>query len=359
MSKESIEWLNTMTLQGFTEKRGNAWHYLQSAQGVESNSYPLAIPVEDVRRRLFSWKPISVPVTAAVPESTVMDESGVTTTPGFTIVDTDRQAIVKPAWNGQPASILGVFKSGFVVHDYSEWLTSKVDTILGGGLAIGSAGLLKGGAVAWVQVETPETVEHKSGVAFRPFVTATTSLDGSLSTTYLAGNKLVICDNTLSAALGDSGALRIKIKHSRHSLSKIGSIQDALGLVQTQAEDFGAVLDDLTSDVVTDAELAAFLDSYVTMTDDKGETKTGRALTMAENKRDGLTHLINHDNRVSPWKGTAFGVLQMANTYEQHEGIIRGQMGRAERNSMEFLRGSVDKLDASVLDLLSKVRVSA
>ena len=355
MSKESTEWLNTQTLQGFTDARGHAWHYLASAQGVEPNHYAGAIPVEDVRRRLFDWEPVSVPVTATVPESTVMDENGVTTTPGYEIIDTDRQAIVRP----DTRTILGVFKSSFVAHSYAEWLTSKVDTILGGNLGIGSAGLLKGGAVAWVQAELSETVEHKSGVAFRPFLTATTSLDGSLSTTYLAGNKLVCCDNTLSAALGDSGALRIKIKHSKYSLAKINTIQDALGLVQTQAEDFGAVLDDLTSDTVTDAELAKFLDSYVLMTDDNGEAKTGRALTMAEHKRDGLTGLLNHDNRVSPWKGTKFGVLQMCNTYEQHEGIIRGQMGRAERNAMEFLRGSVDKLDREVLDLLGKVRQDA
>ena len=55
MSQETSRWLNTRTLIGFTDKRGNAWHYRADEQGTEPNHYPLAIPTEDVRRRLFAW----------------------------------------------------------------------------------------------------------------------------------------------------------------------------------------------------------------------------------------------------------------------------------------------------------------
>ncbi len=56
MSHETASWLNTMTLIGFTERRGHAWHYRAERQGGEPNHYPDAIPVEDVRRRLFGWR---------------------------------------------------------------------------------------------------------------------------------------------------------------------------------------------------------------------------------------------------------------------------------------------------------------
>jgi len=352
MSKESLAWLNSNVLVGFTSKRGNAWHYRASDQGVEPNHYEGAIPVADVRRRLFDWEPVSVPMTAIVPDTISAD--GVTA--GFTITDTDRQVIVNP----KSREIMGAFKSGYQAHGYGEWLVSKVDTVLDGGLAIGSAGLLSRGAVAWVQVELPETITHDaSGVQFRPFVTACTSLDGSLATTYVSGNSVVVCDNTLSAALGDSDALKVKIKHTRYSHFRAGEIRDALGLVSTMAEDFMAELDVLTTDTVSDAELSAFLDAYVPVKDKSGETLKGRSLTMAQNKRDGLMQLWNFDNRVSPWKGTAFGVLQMANTFSQHEGIVRGVNARAERNAMDFLTGKVDKLDAAVLDTLASVRTAA
>jgi len=35
MPKETFQWLNTMTLIGFTAKRGHAWHYRGSGQGAE------------------------------------------------------------------------------------------------------------------------------------------------------------------------------------------------------------------------------------------------------------------------------------------------------------------------------------
>ena len=67
MSNETGEWLNTMTLIGFTEKRGNAWHYREELQGDEPNHYVGPVPVEDVQRRLFNFKVVErrVAVSAA------------------------------------------------------------------------------------------------------------------------------------------------------------------------------------------------------------------------------------------------------------------------------------------------------
>ena len=56
MSAETTEWLNRNVLRGFTNSRGTAWHYSAAHQGDESNHYPGAIPVEDLKRRLFNWE---------------------------------------------------------------------------------------------------------------------------------------------------------------------------------------------------------------------------------------------------------------------------------------------------------------
>ncbi len=55
MSKESLQWLNTNTLIGCTDKRGTAWHWRAEEQSGQSNHYPGAIPVPDVQDRLFGW----------------------------------------------------------------------------------------------------------------------------------------------------------------------------------------------------------------------------------------------------------------------------------------------------------------
>ncbi|WP_345584448.1 DUF932 domain-containing protein, partial [Tessaracoccus lubricantis] len=81
-----------------------AWHYRESLQGDEPNHYTGAIPVADVRRRLFGWEPIEA-VSAAI----IITDEGVQT-----IMDETRKQIVHP----DTGQVLGVFKSGYqyVLH---------------------------------------------------------------------------------------------------------------------------------------------------------------------------------------------------------------------------------------------------
>lgn len=211
MSRETLTHLNTQTLIGYTSKRGQAWHYRASEQGAEPNHYEHSVPVADVRRRLFSWSPVEADVQAVT-----IDETGVQT---FT--DPLRKAIVRP----DTGAILGIFRPGYKVHDYDQWLITNVEGLLDADLQIGSAGLLRGGAVAWVQVEMADTL-NAAGVEFRPFLTATTSLDGSIATTYQTGAQVVVCDNTLSAALTTADT-RVKVRHSANSLDKLTQVRDA------------------------------------------------------------------------------------------------------------------------------------
>jgi hypothetical protein len=64
MSRETLTHLNTQTLIGYTSKRGQAWHYRADYQGSEPNHYQHAIPVADVRRRLFCWSPVEADLQA-------------------------------------------------------------------------------------------------------------------------------------------------------------------------------------------------------------------------------------------------------------------------------------------------------
>jgi len=108
MSSETSVWLNQNTLIGHTDTRGHAWHYRAVDQGDESNHYPGAIPIEDVRRRLFHWEAVEANVSA-----TIITEDGV-----HTIADTSRKAIVRPDtgaifgyFSGQPGNAYG-YKNG-------------------------------------------------------------------------------------------------------------------------------------------------------------------------------------------------------------------------------------------------------
>jgi phage/plasmid-like protein (TIGR03299 family) len=338
-----------MTLIGFTDKRGKAWHWRESDQGVEPNHYAGAIPLEDVRRRLFFWQPVEGEHLSRY----VDPETGETET----MVSDDVKDIIRPRTDRLgPAKRLSTFKRDFKIHDYSEWLITNVQNILDDSLAIGSAGLLKDGAQAWVQAQMPDNVTTPEGVEFRPYISAATSLDGSLATTYKTGNELIVCDNTMHAALqGD--AFRVKIRHTKNSLAKIHDVRSALGVIHQEADDFAKEIKELTSTEVSEKQWQAFLDAYTPLPEVK-KTKgggPGQGYTMAETKRDRLSALYHNDPRVSDWTGTAFGVLQAANTYDNHESIVRGQHSRLERNITMAIKDKRDQKDAEVLDTLRMV----
>lgn len=353
MSEETSAWLNTMTLIGFTDQRGKAWHWRQSDQGVEPNHYPGAIPLEDVKRRLFFWTPIEGTVESRFEYNGRFD----------TVTDETSKSIIRPQTERLgPAKILGKFKQDFKIHDYEEWLLTNVANILDDTLAIGSAGLLRDGAQAWVQAQMPDNIVTPEGVEFRPYISAATSLDGSLATTYKTGNELIVCDNTMHAAL-EGSAFRVKIRHSKNSLARIHDIRSALGVIHEEAESFAEEIKQLTRTTVTDKQWDGFLDAYAPLPEVK-KTKgggPGQGYTMAEKKRDNLNRLYRNDPRSSDWVGTAFGVLQAVNTYGNHEAIIRGQHSRPERNMARALkldksmRSDIDKADVEVLDVLNMV----
>ncbi len=349
MSRESLQWLNTNTLIGFTDKRGHAWHWRAQEQHGQSNHYPGPIPIRDVQDRLFAWTADSRRVAVELPADpqtmTHSDHHG--RAMRWAVLE-DRQAICR----SDDHTVMGIFGEGYTRHQYREWLLTAVADLLDDTLAISSAGLLRGGAIAWVEVSMPETITTPQGVAFRPNLLATTSFDGSIATTYKRTVTDTVCDNTRALALAEQGQ-EFKVKHSRHSRAQLAPARQALQMVHTLADEFAAEIAALCSTQVTDRQWEHFLDAHVPRTDRTGARLTGRALTLADSKRQSLQNLYRTDPRVSPWAGSAHAVLQAVNTYHHHESLIRGD--RQERNNLRTVTGEISRLDHGTWQTLQQI----
>jgi phage/plasmid-like protein (TIGR03299 family) len=331
VSRESFETLNTSTLIGMTDKRGRAWHYRAELQGAEPNHYTGFVPVADVIRRLFHWNAISVPLYIETPLGMMPVEG--------------RQAIARD----DIYAVMGLFKDGYAMHQYRETLVDNLRMILDDdNLGVGSAGLLRGGAQAWVSVEVPDNIVTPEGVEFRPNLLACTSHDGSLATTYKRVVTNVVCDNTMAAGLAEQGQA-YRIKHSKYSKLKLNDARDALAVVHTIADDFAAEVKALCETSVTDKQWGAFIDAHTPLPE-----TSGRSYTMALNVRESLAQMWNNDVRVTPWRNTAWGVVQAVNTYEHHAKTVRGAT-RPERNMTRAVTGGVDTLDQSTVAVLGKI----
>lgn len=343
MSAEDLTWLQENTRIGFTSKRGNAWHArgVTDDNGLPLNHFEYEVPIEEVVE-LFDFPLVRAELTASYET-----ERGVRD-----IHIGDRTAVVR----GDTGDVFGIFsRDGYQIHQPQKWLVDTVSDILDASddqLAVGSAGLLKLGARNFVQFELEETFRGVEGIEHRPFLTAATSHDGSLATTYIVGTQVVVCDNTLTAALGTATNKR-KIKHSANSLKNIQQVRDDLSLVLADAADeFDAEVKTLLDQHVTDAQWAEFTSAFANPTGK--EMEPGRGLTMFENKVGALNRLWIADERVAPWKNTAWGVVQAVNTFVAHEQSVKG-VSREERNYGRTLDEEWEKLSKSTLLTLDKI----
>lgn len=339
MSSETTNWLNENTLIGFTDKRGHAWHWRRDSD----NHYPGPVPVTDVERRLFNWEAVSLPMYVPSPAGslTAMNNRGDV----VSLAEVPQRQVIARSDTGH---VMGVFMEGYEPHQYREWLLNQVANLLDSGLAIGSAGLLRGGAQAWVSVEVPENITTPQGVEFRPNLLAVTSFDGSLATTYKRVVTNVVCDNTMAAGLAERGQ-QFKIKHSKNSRMKLGDTRDALAIVHTGGDDFAAEVKAMCETTVTDEQWDRFLAAHRPL-----PAGRGASYTRAANERRELRKLWNHDQRVTPWRNTAWGVMQAVNTYTHHVGTVRN-VSRAERNMTRAAKGDIDTLDQATATTLAAV----
>ncbi|WP_109523705.1 MULTISPECIES: DUF932 domain-containing protein [Nocardia] len=362
MSRETSEHLNQWTLIGNTDQRGTAWHYRLSSQGKENNHYPAAVPVADVERRLFYWKAQVAPLRYDIPASGLEDATHLGADGAYMKTVTDETRNV--TYHGETGVAFGVFKTS-TVHQYREWLLNGLaQLVTPDGLAvttdslgISSAGLLRGGAQAWVQIERPDTVRTREGVDFRTSLLACSSHDGSLATSFSAVHTMVVCDNTMAWALDEAreSGLRWKIKRSTKSMARLNDARDALGLIVESEDTFAKDVARLCETKVSPRQFDSFLTFWNPIPEGQGAPRT-----RAEKRRDALLTLWNNDNRVTQWKGTAFGVLQAVNTYNHHIAAVRGtDMTRAERNMSRAMTGEAGERDTKTLNLLTRILETA
>lgn len=328
MTTETIQHLNTQVLIGFTDQRGTAWHYKKDEQGDEPNHYAQAIPVDDVLRRLFSWHAIELPMFVRTAQGDVEVPN--------------RKAIVRD----DTFDVLGVPSKAYLPHQYDEWLLTKVGNLIDDDLSIGSAGLLKGGAVAWVQIEMPENMKVE-GVEFRPHLLATTSFNGEIATLYKRCCTIVVCDNTRARALRETSD-EVRVKHTSQSMMRLNDARQALNIVHQLGDDFAAEIKQLMSMNVSDRQFDRFLNVLVPA--DQDDSK--QLQTRADGTRATLRQMWQTDIRCAPFRNTGFGVVQTVNTWRQHIKPTRKGRSTMERTMMDTLTGITEASDREVVNML-------
>ena len=350
-SKQDRRELNLWTLIGCTDERGDAWHRIQEFQGAEDNHYPGLIPIGDVMRRLFYWEPQKLQVAYLRPCEAV--DADFIRADGMPVKVIETQSNRVGVIRSDTDRDLGVFRSGAEHPPYQVTLIREAERLTGQTLGISTAGLLEGGAKAWVEFSMPESLhDPKSGLSYRPNLVKADSMDGSMSLTTALTVTATVCLNTLRFNLAESKSAgrQTRRKHTRGIVS--GNLDDerhALGLLELMGGEFEAGLHELIARPLSATQRIEVMDIIVPLPE-----LPGRSRTLAESKRDRL-QAMDTDPMVSQWVGTALGEVQRYSTFNHWYDNRRGGVGRWEGNVWRGLNGTSATSDTAVVEAIERV----
>lgn len=330
---------------GNVADRGRAWW----ASDFEELHFDGSIPLS-VAQRLIGWEPLQVPMMYPHP---ITGEAERYAAEGGPMVVLRSDTMAPMGHNG----------GGSNLFSYWDWFVNGPQRLLDvPELNLGFVGTFNGGAQAAVQIELAKTiVDDKTSVAFRPFLYAASSIDGSLAPQYGKGVTRIVCENTFAMARGEAGksGLFYKVRQTRNRQVDDNAAREALQIIHGMTDDISKELHAMCDTEVSDKQWSAFLDTYVPMPEKDPSVKTGgRAYTTADTKRQELAQLWNTDVRVAPWRNTAFGVSQAVTTWAQNINTVRN-VSRVERNKLNMIKGVASTVETEALDTLGKILANA
>ena len=214
------------------------------------------------------------------------------------------------------------------------------------GFKLSAAGSLFDGKRFWATADVGKTFNAVSDDAINGQLLLVTSVDGSLSTQAKFTSTRVVCNNTLTVALGDSGKRAVRKTHASEWDAKEFKLD--LGLIDAGWEKFNDKIKRLTETRVSDALALNFFQKEF-FDDTKDADKQGIG---AIRKVNTLMDLYRNGTGAEYSKGTAYGILNAATELFTH-GITQARNPSHQFWNSYF--GADDKMKTTVFDDLMEM----
>lgn len=220
-----------------------------------------------------------------------------------------------------PMSVVG---QNYKVVQPREILEFYRDLTEKSGFELETAGVLKGGRKLWALARTGQSTELKGHDITKGYVLLATACDGTMATTAQFTSVRVVCNNTLSVAVGDTTGA-IKVPH--RSLFDPASIKQSLGISVSAWDDFMYNMKQLSERKlkITEARnfcLRVLTDSNNAAISKASERNMATVLSLYEGKGMGA--------ELSSAKGTVYGLLNAVTQFVDHERRARSQDNRLD-----------------------------
>jgi phage/plasmid-like protein (TIGR03299 family) len=249
-----------------------------------------------------------------------------------------RKALVR----SDTQACLSIMSDRYQIVQPADILEFYRDLVDGSRFTIETAGSLKGGAKIWALARGNLDLRIKGTDLIKPYLLLATACDGTMSTVADFTTVRVVCNNTLTMAVGTNGAKAgIRVRHT--TAFNADDVKDQLGLVDDAFDTFGHDVDQLAERRVSDDEAVQFFfDRYAKIDDrgnvenEKGAKRIVRELMRAYRSSPGAT--------LASAQGTAWGLVNAVTHFEDYRARARSTENRF--NSGQFGPGANRKAEA-------------
>lgn len=194
-----------------------------------------------------------------------------------------------------------------------------LDNIVDAGACITAAGLLDNGKRAFCCLKLPEQIRVGGVDAIDQYIFAALSHDGSMQVTVGATPIRVVCQNTLTMALGTTPAV-YRVRHTARAALNVENARRTLDMTHAYMDVWTAEMEKLLATDCTNAKFATIIDKLY----GPGENPTKRVLTNWEKKRDDLFTLFALADTQDAGRHTAYGALNALTEFVDWIRPVRG-----------------------------------
>lgn len=208
---------------------------------------------------------------------------------------------------------LGIGSSKFQLMQPGDTLEFYRDLVQDSRFTIETAGCLKGGAKIWAMARCNIDLSLDDNDILKPYLLLATANDGTMSTVADFTTVRVVCQNTLSMAVGDNGKLSaIRVPHS--SKFNANQVKTELGLVDSRLETFAQNADTLTQITLSDEDVVNYFCSLYAKTNSNGEVTNEKNMTTIVHKLMRL-YKGGPGADLTSARGTAWGAVNAVTNY--------------------------------------------
>ena len=230
-----------------------------------------------------------------------------------------RNAFVKDGVE-HPQKPLGIVGDGYLISQTVDQFAALDKLVEGEQLLYETAGSIRDGRVHWLLTRMPEGLEVV-GDEVIPYILVVNSFDGSRALTWATTPVRVVCQNTLSLALGSKATRKFALRHRSGLHDRFEDVQKALGLSAGHIEALADWAEMAVRTSVSEKQIRRVIGNAIPLPPVDKSGKGARGRYNAGQRRLLVRDLLAEADNLAEHRNNAWGLYNAIVQFNDHEAL--------------------------------------